>query len=80
MIHRLTPLLAILSILWILILAGSYIIFQYIAPIPDMLGASGRFYTAVLKLVASGLLVAAWLYIMIRLRDTMVKRKLLSND
>ncbi len=65
---------------WLLILAGSVIVFRGIAPIPDLFeGGMGVIVTAVLKAFLAALLVLLWVWVLVKLRNMYVMRKLLSE-
>lgn len=77
MASTLRPLMAILFTSWLLILAGSVIVFRIIVPVPDLFeGRIGVIFTAVLKALASVVLVLAWVWVMVKLRNLYVRRLL----
>lgn len=68
-------LLAIFTLVWILVLAGTIIIFQFIVPIVIF----RSMFDGVLKGVLTTVLVIVWLALFIILRDTMIRRQLSSR-
>lgn len=74
---RLLSLMGILGFSWILVFLGSYIIFKLIEPIPDIMpGLEGRIITSLLKVALSAAFSGLWIYIMVKLRDLYVGRRL----
>jgi len=72
--------MGIIAAVWLLIFAGSFIIFMLIVPLPNVLpGSAGMFLTAVLKVGLSALLTAIWIYVMLMLRNIYVRRRILSH-
>ncbi len=80
MSSRLTPIIVLITAVWLMIFVGSYAIFQIIVPLPDFYpGLQGRIVTSIFKASTSGLLVLFWLYLMLNLRNFYVRRRILSK-
>ncbi len=69
-------LMAIFAVVWILILAGTIIIFEFIVPLRVVQNLLNGFVQAGFTL----LLVMVWLGIFLRMRNHMVKRQFLSEE
>jgi len=73
----LPSLMLVVTAAWLLIMAGSLIIFRGIVPIPDLFGGSGgAIATSVVKTILAVALVLLWAWILVKLRDAYVRRKL----
>jgi len=75
---RLLPLIGIISVAWILVFLGSYIIFHLIVYI-DLFPRKTEYIfiliNSLLKVALSAFLSLIWIVIMIKLRDIYIKRK-----
>jgi hypothetical protein len=68
----------LITAMWLIIFLGSFIIFQFIVPMPDMsTSLEGRVMTSIVKVTISGFLVFSWLYIMWILRNYLVVHRIL---
>lgn len=62
--RRLIPLIAILLVAWLLVLAGTVLIFGYVAPLKLADADFNPITEAVIKVVVSALLAAIWVLIL----------------
>lgn len=80
MSSRLLPLIALITVAWLMIFMGSYVIFRLIVPIPDITpNLGGRIFTSIFKVGTSGFIALFWLYVMLKLRNFYVRRRLLGS-
>lgn len=73
---RLGFLLGYIIIMWVLLVAGGFILLKVVAPIELEAGA---FATSVFKAVVAISLVVIWLYILVAIKNSYIKRKLVSE-
>ena len=70
-------LMAVMLLTWLLMLGGTYVIFGVIVPLPSLIPVlEGTIAVSVLQSLAAALLVLAWLYAILKLRDIYARRKL----
>jgi len=70
-----TPIISLLGIFtlaWVLVLVGTVIIFEFIIPF----SFASVFYNSIAKAVFATILAVVWLYLLVLLRNLMVKRLL----
>lgn len=80
MSSRLLPLITLITVVWLLIFIGSYAIFRLIVPLPNISNSlEGRLFTSIFKVGASGLIVTLWIYVMLKIRNIYVKRRIYSK-
>lgn len=70
-------LIIVILLAWILMLGGIFVIFTVIVPLPVLIPAlRGTIAISVLQSVAGALVVLAWLYSILKIRNIYAKRKL----
>ncbi|MAH21494.1 MAG: hypothetical protein CMO12_01625 [Thaumarchaeota archaeon] len=70
-------LILVILFTWTLMLGGILVIFTVIVPLPFLIPAfRGTIAIPVLQSVAAALVVLAWLYSILKIRDIYAKRKL----
>lgn len=70
-------LIVVILLTWILMLAGTYVIFTVIVPLPFLIPAfRGTIAISALQSLAAVLVVLAWLYSMLKIRNIYARRKL----
>jgi hypothetical protein len=67
----------IVLVSWILIFLGIFFIFKIIVPIPAFPGGVGLWMTSILKASLSVVLTIFWIVIMLKMRNFLLKRKLI---
>ena len=76
MTKTIKPLALIVIVSWAMILLGSFVVFKLIVPIPDSDGYAGAIASAILKALLATIMVSLWLFILVKLRDAYVGRRL----
>ncbi len=74
---RLGFLVGYIVIMWALLIAGSFILIKVLAPIQL---EAGEFATSVFKAAIALSLVAIWLAILVAIKNSYIKRKLVAGN